>query len=119
MTDLLSETVIDLADVPSVLPSRNGKRLHISCIHRWRHPGIKARSGERIQLECRRIGGRIITSKEAIARFCAALEAADLAHRQAKAVVAPTIQAPPAPRQPKARASAIARAESRLAEAGV
>ncbi len=119
MIDLLNENVIDLADVPSVLPSRSGKRLHVSCIHRWRHPGIKSRAGDRVQLECRRIGGRIVTSREAVARFCAALEAADLAHHQAKADAAPTVQAPPAPRRPKARDRAIARAESRLAAAGV
>lgn len=65
------ETLVPLSEVPKMLPLRpNGKRVHISACYRWAGRGVHG-----IKLEVIRIGGSTYTSREALARFAAALSA--------------------------------------------
>ena len=62
---LLGETTIYLVDVPSHLPtSPNGRRTHHSTCLRWVLRGIRG-----VKLEAVRLGGRWVTSIEALGRF--------------------------------------------------
>lgn len=46
---------------------------HVSQVHRWRLTGLLSRKGVRVKFESVMVGGRRYTSKEAVARFIAAL----------------------------------------------
>lgn len=71
MIDVQSEKLVPLADVPALLPpSRNGRRPHISVIYRWVQKGLHG-----IRLEALQLGGRRVTSREALSRFFQALSA--------------------------------------------
>lgn len=56
--DLDNETICTLSEAAA------GLDLHVSTLHRWRLRGIKG-----IRLETCRIGGRRVTSREAVQRF--------------------------------------------------
>lgn len=72
MIDPLSEQVISLTEAARLLPRRRrGKRPHISCIYRWTVSGCKG-----VILDSTQVGGTRCTSREALARFFAALSAA-------------------------------------------
>lgn len=43
--------------------------------HRWRLSGVLAKNGRRVKLECWRVGGKLLTTSEAIDRFIVALSA--------------------------------------------
>lgn len=62
--DFGGEDLITLTEATKVLPNRPC----LATLHRWTRKGV---SGHR--LECFRFGGRIYTSKEALARFVAEL----------------------------------------------
>jgi hypothetical protein len=69
--DLRTETTMSLDQAARGFPpGRNGKRCHLSTVLRWIRKGAKAPNGERVRLEAWRLGGRWLTSKEAIQRFC-------------------------------------------------
>lgn len=69
-SNLLGETLISLAEAASRLPpGRSGKPVHFSCVLRWVTNGICGPDGQRIKLEAVRVGGRWLTSKEALARW--------------------------------------------------
>jgi hypothetical protein len=74
---LQNEQLLDFVEASSFLPARNGKRIHTSTIWRWCRDGIMLRSGERVRLEYRRLGGRMVTSRQALERFGHALAEAD------------------------------------------
>lgn len=44
-------------------------------LRKWTNVGIKLKSGKRLVLPCRKIGGRLDVSQEDIDRFCEALTA--------------------------------------------
>jgi hypothetical protein len=68
--DLATETKIPLSVAANETPpSRNGKRTHLSTILRWILRGAKAPDGSRVRLEAVRLGGRWLTSREALQRF--------------------------------------------------
>jgi hypothetical protein len=70
MIDLSKEQPFSLAAATAfVPPARNGKRTHLSTLLRWILTGCKAPSGEVVRLEAVRLGGRWMTSREAIQRF--------------------------------------------------
>jgi hypothetical protein len=70
MLDTTVESPIPLnAAAKLIPPARNGKRTHLSTILRWITRGAKAPSGERVRLEAVRIGGRWMTSRQALQRF--------------------------------------------------
>lgn len=70
---LLGESTIPLQDVPAHLPSRgpNGRRTHHSTCLRWVLRGVRG-----VKLEAVRMGGRWMTSLEALDRFTVRVTAA-------------------------------------------
>src|SRR5690242_16034857 len=66
---LFGETLIALADVPALLPWP----MSLSVVKRWIAKGYKG-----VRLESARVGGRRLTSREAVARFLARVNAAPL-----------------------------------------
>jgi hypothetical protein len=68
--DLTTESILSLSQAAALLPpGRGGVRPTLSCIVRWILKGAKSPSGERVRLEGIRLGGRWITSREALQRF--------------------------------------------------
>lgn len=67
--DPLSETIVSLTEAARLLPRRRGgKKVHVSCAYRWTTAGCRG-----VILESIQIGGTRCTSREALARFFAAL----------------------------------------------
>ncbi len=74
MSTILVESTLSLHDACRLLPSsRAGKKLNLCTICRWITGGVRAIDGTRVRLEAVRLGGRWLTSHEAIERFSAAL----------------------------------------------
>jgi hypothetical protein len=72
-TTILREQVIRLAEVGCYLPTgRNGKQLSLSAALRWVLQGVKLPDGRRLHLEAIRVGGKWVTSVEALERFALA-----------------------------------------------
>jgi hypothetical protein len=70
MIDLQSEELLSLSDAAKRLPPhRRGRPVHPSCIFRWIFEGVRLPSRERVRLEAVRLGGRWLTSVEALQRF--------------------------------------------------
>jgi len=88
MIDVNTEQLISLSEALRILPpGRRNKRPHLSTILRWIWHGVDG-----VKLEACRIGGRWLTSKQALQRFSEALtpDAAD---------TAPAVPRAPATRQ--------------------
>jgi hypothetical protein len=67
--NLQSEQLVSYHDVVSrVIPGREGKRVHVGTLHRWRTHGLRG-----IRLESIKVGGRWHTSLEGLERFFNAL----------------------------------------------
>lgn len=62
--ELNGEQLVALPEVPSFLPTRHGKKLHISTVHRWVLKGARGKV-----LESTLLGGVRYTSLEALERF--------------------------------------------------
>ena len=63
--DFQRETLLGLSEAARTLPrGRNGKRLHVSTLHRWVGRGLRG-----VVLETIRVGGRRYTSTQALQRF--------------------------------------------------
>src|SRR5690242_14312428 len=63
--NILSETVVSYRDVISnILPDRDGKRIHVGTLHRWRTRGLRG-----VRLHSVKLGGRWHTSVQALQRF--------------------------------------------------
>jgi hypothetical protein len=68
--DLSVETPLPLKDACCLVPAaRNGKRTHLATLLRWILTGSRGPTGERVRLEAVRLGGRWMTSREALQRF--------------------------------------------------
>lgn len=103
---LTQETLLSLTDAARRLPPyRRGRPVSVSCILRWILAGVKTPAGV-VRLEGVRIGGRWLTSSEALERFAAALTP-NLADQ------------PPLPRTSAARLRASERAEAQLQKLGI
>jgi hypothetical protein len=73
--NMLSETLISFRAAAALLPSTQpGECVCFTTIWRWATKGI-CRNGERVKLDAVRIGGRWVTSHQALERFTAALNA--------------------------------------------
>jgi hypothetical protein len=73
MISIGSEELLSFTQLAKRIPRRrNDRPVHLSTIHRWRHPGIGG-----IRLECIRIGGVWHTSMEAFQRWCDRLSTPD------------------------------------------
>jgi hypothetical protein len=59
-----NENIITIGQATRLVPSRTGKRLHISTIHRWIAVGVRG-----VRLESIMVGGVRMTSVEALQRF--------------------------------------------------
>jgi hypothetical protein len=119
---VLDETVLDLTTAAKIIPPARGRRsdadpadepaprgekTHISTILRWIMRGAKAPDGSRVRLEAVRLGGRWLTSREALQRFAEALTP--------RLDVAP----PPVPRTSSRRRRESERAAEDLAKLGL
>jgi hypothetical protein len=108
MLDLTAEQPIPLAAACALVPpGRNGKRTHLSTLLRWILSGARGPGGERIRLEAARLGGRWVTSREALQRFAEALTPAGAG------------ETPAAPRTAGARRRASDRAAAELSRLGI
>ena len=68
MIDTTSEDLISFSDATQLIPGHP----HLSQVYRWATRGLRG-----VKLEFVRCGGRRYTSREALARFYAALTKAD------------------------------------------
>jgi hypothetical protein len=106
--DISSEHTISLTEACQSLPKgRRGRQPHLSCLLRWITKGSRSPDGRRVRLEAVRLGGRWITSREALTRFAEALT--PRFHDQAS----------PAPRSRRKRQAANDRAERITEAAGI
>jgi hypothetical protein len=72
MIDLHTETVLSLSQAAKRLPpGRSGKPTHPATLTRWIMTGVRG-----VKLEAAKLGGRWVTSAEALQRFAEALTAA-------------------------------------------
>jgi hypothetical protein len=104
---ILDETILSLQEAADSLPSgmNRGKRLDFSTIWRWVLRGCLAIDGRRVKLEAVRLGGRWLTSREALERFSDALS---------------TPQADqPEPRTPAGRKRDVSSARRKLEKMGI
>jgi hypothetical protein len=95
--NLTGETLLTLAEAARSLPGRP----HLSTLQRWRLRGVRG-----VKLETILVGGRRVTSQEAIERFAAATTAAADGSSLAT-------------RTSRQRQRDIDRAEAELAKAGI
>src|SRR5262245_57336026 len=74
---ILNETVIGFAAAGRKYPGQRSNRfIDPSTVFRWARSGVRLPGGRRLKLECVRLGGRWLTSLEALQRFADALTAA-------------------------------------------
>jgi hypothetical protein len=107
MLDLTNETPIPLAAAAALVPpARRGRKTHISTLLRWITSGAKAPDGSPVKLEAVRLGGRWMTSREALQRF-------------AEKLTPGCDRAAPERRSPSRRHRASERAAAELKAAGV
>jgi hypothetical protein len=107
MIDLSSESIISLAQAAKLVPSgRRGRPTHFSTLLRWILAGVKGPTGETVRLEAVRLGGRWLTSREALQRF-------------AEAQTPRVADSGTTPRTPTARKRASERAEKELSRHGI
>lgn len=107
MIDLTNETSLSLTQATRLLPPSRGDRpVTISCILRWTLRGARSPSGELVRLEAIRLGGRWVTSCEALQRF-------------AQALTPSLSESPPTQRTPAAQQRACERAAQQLEKLGI
>jgi hypothetical protein len=69
MIDLKNEFALSLSQAARLLPpGRRGRPVTLSCLLRWILDGVKTPQGV-VRLEASRMGGRWLTSVEALERF--------------------------------------------------
>ena len=61
---LTTERMLTFGELAKELPTFGGRKVHVSTIHRWCRKGVKG-----VRLEFRMLGGRMVTSMEAVDRF--------------------------------------------------
>src|SRR5947209_2713591 len=104
---LTGEALLSFARAARELPSRTGGHAHSATLWRWATTGARTPASGRVRLERVRIGSTWYTSREALARFLAALSAE------------PDRTAPPPIRTPGQRQRAAVRAGRELEKAGI
>jgi hypothetical protein len=67
MIDVDTESLIPLSEVPKLLPTRRGKKVHISTVFRWIRSGARGKVLDTIL-----VGGIRYTSREELFRFVSA-----------------------------------------------
>src|SRR5262245_44373289 len=110
MIDLLTETSLSLTEAARLLPrGRRNRKPHFSTLLRWILSGAKSATGELVRLEALRLGGRWVTTHEALQRFAA---------RLTPSLDGPP-NAPPPRRSTKARQRASEQAATALEKLGI
>jgi len=108
MHSVLQETQLTLKEAAALIkPGRSGRKCHISTLVRWITDGLRGPGANVVRLEAVRLGGRWITSEEALARFSERLTPDNDSARS------------PAPRSPGRRRKASERAERHLRNEGI
>jgi len=110
LTEIQSGGGLSLSAAGRLFPAHRGNgTVDPSTVFRWRQKGAKTTDGRLVKLEAVRVGGRWLTSREAVARFVQALtNAAD-----------PTSSStPPTPRSVGQQQRAAQRAGERLKKMG-
>ena len=108
VSQLLAEKLIGLYEAARRLPpGRGGRPVSFSCVLRWITTGIPGPDGKRVKLEAARLGGRWLTSEEALARWAERLT--------------PRLDGEPAlaPRSPAKRSKAAEGATRELEKMGI
>jgi hypothetical protein len=72
-SDLLGEGLIDLKEAASYCKDSSGRKPHLATLRRWSKRGCR---GHRLQAIF--LGSRLMTSKQAIARFLAAINSLEV-----------------------------------------
>ena len=78
MANILDESILTLDEAAKSLPRLGGTAPAMSTVWRWCRRGFKSPAGAVVSLEYARLGKRMVTSREAIARFSARLPEADM-----------------------------------------
>jgi hypothetical protein len=106
--DIVNETLLGMGQAAHRFPPyRLGRPVNPSTIWRWIREGVVLPSGERVRLEGVRVGGRWLTSVEALARFAAA-QTPDV-----------DLKRPDPPKPPASRMRAAQRAGEQLDKIGI
>jgi hypothetical protein len=104
--DLASEQLLSFGEACRYIPAFRGSRgTAPSTIWRWAFKGVKTTAGELVRLEVLRLGGRWVTSRQALQRFAERLTPANT-------------QPQPIPRSPTARRRDSERADAECSKAG-
>jgi hypothetical protein len=105
---LLTENLLSLYEAARRFPpARGGRPVSFSCVLRWVTDGIPGPDGERVKLEAVRVGGRWLTTEEALARW-------------AERLTPPLdVENAPPPRSPARRRRESERAERQLNNLGI
>jgi hypothetical protein len=104
--DVEHERLIGVSAAARLLPPNRGERpVHPSCILRWITSGVRV-GGEIVRLEALRLGGRWVTSVEALQRF------GEAQTPRAEGTL-------PMPRPPASRQRAVEQAQHRLKAVGI
>ena len=98
---LIDEQVLTFAEATTRLPRLGGRKIHTSSIWRWATKGVRG-----VRLEARLLGGRYVTSLEALDRFAATL----VRNRQVQGN--PPVTSSKSQTQPSHRRSVAAAAET-------
>lgn len=109
MIDPMTDDLLSLGQVARLIPPMRGRKTHVSTIGRWIVDGTRTPGGEVVRLEAVRLGGRWLTTREALARYMDALTG----------MMAGTGGDVPPPRSPARRRRASERAAQELARQGV
>lgn len=73
MIDLQNEKTLSLTQAAKLLPpGRQGRPVNLSTVFRWIADGVQAPDGSIVRLDAVRLGGRWLTSVEALQRFAEA-----------------------------------------------
>jgi hypothetical protein len=102
---LTNERKVTFSEAAEHLPLLNGRKIHTSALWRWATRGVR-----RVKLEALLLGGRYVTSIEALERF-----GRGLAETAAPKDIPPATR----PRTDRHREKAIGRARKRLEAAGI
>src|SRR5262245_2223529 len=115
--DLLSESLVSLHDAARLLPAaRGGRRCHLSTLLRWVADGAPGPDGKPVCLEAVRLGGRWLTSREALQRFAVRLIPSPTPDPVSDITMSPT---PAGPRTPGQRRRASEAAGEQLDQVGI
>jgi hypothetical protein len=104
MTAVLTESTLSTSAAARMVGRWTGRPTPAETIVRWHKDGLRSAAGERVYLEMVRVGGRLVTSEEALGRFFDAVGTRD--------------RTDSCLRQPGAREKTNARARGRLRAGG-